>query len=73
MLPANVRGRTNPVNAAALPELRLALSTGRRLIQAARNVAKRLAPAAIIIQLFPTAMFRTGRPATIVRSACATK
>ena len=39
MLPANVRGRTNPVNAAALPELRLALSTDRRLIQAARNVA----------------------------------
>ena len=73
MLPANVRGRTNPVNAAALPELRLALSTGRRLIQAARNVAKRLAPAAIIIQLFPTVMFRTGRPATIVRLACATK
>ena len=32
MLPANVRGRTNPVNAAALPELRLALSTDRRLI-----------------------------------------
>ena len=32
MLPANVRGRTNPANAAALPELRLALSTGRRLI-----------------------------------------
>ena len=32
MLPANVRGRTNPVNAAVLPELRLALSTDRRLI-----------------------------------------
>ena len=32
MLPANVRGRTNPVNAAALPELHLALSTDRRLI-----------------------------------------
>ena len=32
MLPANVRGRTNPANAAALPELRLALSTDRRLI-----------------------------------------
>ena len=32
MLPANVRGRTNPANAAALPELHLALSTGRRLI-----------------------------------------
>ena len=32
MLPANARGRTNPVNAAALPGLRLAPSTGRRLI-----------------------------------------
>ena len=32
MLPANVRGRTNPVNAAVLPELHLALSTDRRLI-----------------------------------------
>ena len=32
MRPANVRVRTNPVNAAALPELRLALSTDRRLI-----------------------------------------
>ena len=32
MLPANVRGRTNPVNAAALPALHLALSTDRRLI-----------------------------------------
>ena len=39
MRPANVRVRTNPVNAAALPELRLALSTDRRLIQAARNAA----------------------------------
>ena len=38
MLPANVRVRTNPVNAAALPELHLALSTGRRLIQAAKVV-----------------------------------
>ena len=32
MLPANVRVRTNPVNAAALPGQHLALSTGRRLI-----------------------------------------
>ena len=39
MRPANVRGRTNPVNAAALPGQHLALSTGRRLIQAARNAA----------------------------------
>ena len=39
MRPANVRVRTNPVNAAALPELRLALSTDRRLIQAAKIVA----------------------------------
>ena len=39
MLPANARVRTNPVNAAALPELRLALSTDRRLIQAAKIVA----------------------------------
>ena len=38
MLPANVRVRTNPVNAAALPELRLALSTGRRLIHLAKIV-----------------------------------
>ena len=39
MLSANVRVRTNPVNAAVLPELHPALSTGRRLIQAARNAA----------------------------------
>ena len=39
MLPANARVRTNPANAAALPGQHLALSTGRRLIQAARNVA----------------------------------
>ena len=32
MLPANVRGRTNPVNAAVLPELHPVQSTGRRLI-----------------------------------------
>ena len=39
MRPANVRVRTNPANAAALPGQHLALSTDRRLIQAAKIVA----------------------------------
>ena len=40
MLPANVRDRTNPANAAALPGLHPAPSTGRRLIQAAKVVVR---------------------------------
>lgn len=73
MLPASVRVRINLANAAALPAQHLARSTDKRLIQAARNVAKHLAQAVIPIRQFPTAMFKMGKPATIARSVCATK